>query len=708
MKEGVTMKKRVLKKKFIVLFLVFSLFVVIPFCYSKYTKKYNRRIVINAIQPTYTVIFDSNGGTGTMENQTFTYNTSQALNENEFVKENYSFESWNTREDGTGTSYADGEVVSNLTDIDGGEITLYAQWSDQSKVARIGSVYYDSLQEAINDVLTDNNEVNIVLLQNTNEAITINENQNIVFDLQNYTVGGAGTTSTIRNYGTIRISNGTITNSSVATSALVDNYSTGKFYITGGNFISIGTKQAVYNEGGVTYISGNPYLSSKAKGTYDKVERATVQNRLNGSITITGGTIVNSEGTGVSLNTGNVIIGTKDGIVDSSSVDIQAKTYGIYNYTSFKYYDGKISGITDAIKNKDNISDIESGYYIKYSTEVIDTKTYKVATLDGAYTVTFNANGGTPSETKKYIEYNQVVGTLPTPTRKDYIFDGWFTEVDGGVEINENTVITNNIEFYAHWHQEQIAEINGKKYYSLQSAVSAVPTTNVETTVKLLANTSENITVGLNRNIVFDFQNYILQGYSSAPVITNKGKIKIINGTINQSKAYAAINNETTGEVIITGGSIISTGERAGIYNLGEGVVTISGSAYISSNATGVFVMDSIVIDRGTVMNVNDTSIINVTGGTIVATSKVAIVNNGILNLGVGDGIINASSPVVMGKTYGMKNNNTLNFYDGIIKGKTDAISGTVTNQEINTHFINGTEVVDGDTYKTIHLESTE
>ena len=169
------MKKRIVKKKFIVLFLIFSLFVVIPFCYSKYIKKYNRHMIINAIQPTYTVIFNANGGTGTMENQIFTYKNSQALRANEFVKENYTFDSWNTREDGTGTSYNDSEVVSNLTDIDGEEITLYAQWAVPGKVARIGSIYYDSLQDAINAVTTDNTETNIVLLQNTNKKAALRQ-----------------------------------------------------------------------------------------------------------------------------------------------------------------------------------------------------------------------------------------------------------------------------------------------------------------------------------------------------------------------------------------------------------------------------------------------------------------------------------------------------------------------------------------------------
>ena len=702
------MKKRRIKKKFLVVFLIFSLFCIIPFVYSKYAKRYNRHLTINAVQPTYTVSFNANGGTGTMGTQSFTYKTSQSLNKNTFVKENSEFDSWNTSIDGTGTSYDDEEVVSNLTSVDGDTVVLYAQWAEQGKVARIGSVYYDSLQDAINDVPTDNTETNIVLLQNTNEAITINANKNIVFDLQNYTVGGSGTVPTIKNYGTIRISNGTITNYSTSTSALVDNYSTGTLYITGGNFISLGTKQGIYNEGGVTYISGNAYISSKATGVYDRVERATVQNRLSGSITITGGTIVNSVGSGVSLNTGNVVIGIKDGNVDNNQVVIQAKTYGIYNFTPFKFYDGKIAGITASIYNSGNINDVESGHFVKNTTEVIDTKTYKVATLDPACTVSFDPNGGSTSVTEKYVESGQPIGTLPLPIRKNYIFDGWFTDPDNGVQVDENTVVTSNLDLYAHWHQEEIAEMNGRRYYSLQAAISAA-TANVETTVTLLTDTTENITISANKNIVLNLQNYTVKQYSNSPVFTNNGKLKITNGTIKQTIAYAAVNNETTGELIMTGGTILSTGGRSGIYNIGSGKVTISGSAYISSNASGAYTLDSVAVDRGAVMNLNAQSIINITGGTIIGTASLGISNNGTLNLGTqGDGIIDTSSPVVMGKTYGIKNNYTFNFYDGIIKGKTDAITGTITNQEIYTQIINGTEVIDGVTYKTIHLQNTE
>ena len=178
------MKKRRIKKKFLVVFLIFSLFCIIPFVYSKYAKRYNRHLTINAVQPTYTVSFNANGGTGTMGTQSFTYKSSQSLNKNTFVKENSEFDSWNTSIDGTGTSYDDEEVVSNLTSVDGDTVVLYAQWAEQGKVARIGSVYYDSLQEAIDDV-PDNTKTTIVMLKNTSESLTILKNKNILFSPKN-------------------------------------------------------------------------------------------------------------------------------------------------------------------------------------------------------------------------------------------------------------------------------------------------------------------------------------------------------------------------------------------------------------------------------------------------------------------------------------------------------------------------------------------
>ncbi len=77
----------------------------------------------------YTVKFDANGGTGSMSNQSHTYGVSKALTANAFTRTGYTFAGWNTKADGTGTSYTDKQSVSNLSSTDGATITLYAQWT---------------------------------------------------------------------------------------------------------------------------------------------------------------------------------------------------------------------------------------------------------------------------------------------------------------------------------------------------------------------------------------------------------------------------------------------------------------------------------------------------------------------------------------------------------------------------------------------------
>lgn len=76
----------------------------------------------------YTVKFDSNGGSGSMDDETLTYGTDQALSKNKFTKSMYAFKCWNTKADGSGTNYTDEQKVSNLSSS-GKTITLYAQWT---------------------------------------------------------------------------------------------------------------------------------------------------------------------------------------------------------------------------------------------------------------------------------------------------------------------------------------------------------------------------------------------------------------------------------------------------------------------------------------------------------------------------------------------------------------------------------------------------
>lgn len=72
---------------------------------------------------------------------------------------------------------------------------------------------------------------------------------------------------------------------------------------------------------------------------------------------------------------------------------------------------------------------------------------------EAKYNITLDPNGGNLANATKEVTYNSSYGTLPTPNRAGYDFDGWFTEKDGGTKIEASTVVT-AVEphtLYAHW-----------------------------------------------------------------------------------------------------------------------------------------------------------------------------------------------------------------------------------------------------------------
>ncbi len=79
---------------------------------------------------TYTVRFNKNAddATGTMSNQTFTYDNAKSLRDNAFSRPGHYFDGWNTKADGSGTAYRNKQKVENLTDQNGAIVDLYAQW----------------------------------------------------------------------------------------------------------------------------------------------------------------------------------------------------------------------------------------------------------------------------------------------------------------------------------------------------------------------------------------------------------------------------------------------------------------------------------------------------------------------------------------------------------------------------------------------------
>lgn len=93
---------------------------------------------------TYTVVFDANGGDGTMDDQLMTYDQTADLPANVFNREGYTFDGWSLTADGEAI-YVDRDQVSNLTAEADGIVTLYAQWTGGEGTAYKVEYYLENL-----------------------------------------------------------------------------------------------------------------------------------------------------------------------------------------------------------------------------------------------------------------------------------------------------------------------------------------------------------------------------------------------------------------------------------------------------------------------------------------------------------------------------------------------------------------------------------
>ena len=80
----------------------------------------------------YTIKYNSNCGTGTMPNQSMTYDVSSKLDANRFTRSGYTWIGWRRDDATSGKAYRNRQEVVNLLSANGGTTTMYAQWSPNS------------------------------------------------------------------------------------------------------------------------------------------------------------------------------------------------------------------------------------------------------------------------------------------------------------------------------------------------------------------------------------------------------------------------------------------------------------------------------------------------------------------------------------------------------------------------------------------------
>ena len=86
----------------------------------------------------YTVTYNANGGTGGPTTQTKVYNINLTLTMSQPTRSGYAFVKWNTKSDGTGTSYSSGATYSTNANL-----TLYAIWAAVPSIGTLTAVRCD-------------------------------------------------------------------------------------------------------------------------------------------------------------------------------------------------------------------------------------------------------------------------------------------------------------------------------------------------------------------------------------------------------------------------------------------------------------------------------------------------------------------------------------------------------------------------------------
>ena len=211
---------------------------------------------------------------------------------------------------------------------------------------------------------------------------------------------------------------------------------------------NVAISAAIYNESGDSIANGS-FTIDKIDGTGPVITQnytgnKVVWNRVEIPVTITdsqAGVDANS----VLLSDFEVSIGNK---VLTSGLTLEKLDENNYKLIIENNYDaGKVKIKIGANKISDLVVDeVKNG-----NTETILEPDLSFSNV---YTINYNANGGSVTETSKSVTYGSQIGILATPTRIEYTFLGWNTKSDGSGTTYSSSMIykqTSDITLYAIW-----------------------------------------------------------------------------------------------------------------------------------------------------------------------------------------------------------------------------------------------------------------
>lgn len=187
--------------------------------------------------------------------------------------------------------------------------------------------------------------------------------------------------------------------------------------------------------------------------------------------------------------------------------------------------------------------------------------------------VTFDANGGSVSETSRSVPAGTAVGALPTPTWSGWTFAGWFTSASGGSQVSSNTVINADTIFYAHW--------NGNPHnYTIKGDGGST----VDSGTYYTSTSSQNVSFTTPTK-----SHYHISSWSVSPssvTVSGNNKLNIPANTISDITATASFTIDTYTITFNANGGTGTMASQSATYNTATALNT-NAFAKVGSAFTG-------------------------------------------------------------------------------------------------------------------------
>ena len=425
----------------------------------------------------YTLTFNPNGGTVTPTSKNLEYNSAYGTlptpTRASDAQYTYTFAGWYTAATG-------GTQVTTTTKMAAKDTTIYAHWTSNT---RSYTVSYQTTYGTLN---------------RTSQSVAYNSRGSCTLTMPNNTaeftytfvgwytaVNGSGTKVGSELTLETPAITGTVTYYAYVTRS-TKSY-THTFNANGGGTVSPATITKAYNT---------------ALGTLPTVSRT--------GYTFVGWFDTSAASGGTQATTATKVTGTKTWYarwsINSYTFTFDANGGNTPSSTTItKEYNTNVGTLPTCTRNEDNaatytfvgwfdIPNSSGGTQLTTTTKVISNKTWYARwnPTYKNYTVTWDGQGGTPSESSRTLQYNSTLGTLPTAIKTGYTFKGWGTSTASNVpNVYTTTKVIKDVTYYAIWEANSYTwtfDANGgtgdtTKTLNYNSRLTVLPTANRDSTV---------------------------------------------------------------------------------------------------------------------------------------------------------------------------------------------------------------------------------